>query len=145
MSGLRVRGVESDSVWHQVGVRAGDTIVAIDGLVPRDAIDLQMDLAAARRLSVRRADGSQVDVAVRDLDSSGLALEDPFPGGVRECNNHCEFCFIRGLPGGLRPSLYVFDDDYRYSFVWGSFLTLTNLGEEDWARIAYQRLSPLNV
>jgi putative radical SAM enzyme (TIGR03279 family) len=61
------------------------------------------------------------------------------------CNNHCEFCFIRGLPDGLRPSLYVFDDDYRYSFLWGTFLTLTNLSEADWARIGYQRLSPLNV
>ena len=67
------------------------------------------------------------------------------PGGIRECNNHCEFCFIRGLPSGLRPSLYVFDDDYRYSFLWGNFLTLTNLDEADWARIGYQRLSPLNV
>jgi putative radical SAM enzyme (TIGR03279 family) len=67
------------------------------------------------------------------------------PGGIRECNNHCEFCFIRGLPRGLRPSLYVFDDDYRYSFLWGNFLTLTNLTEADWARIGYQRLGPLNV
>jgi putative radical SAM enzyme (TIGR03279 family) len=67
------------------------------------------------------------------------------PGGIRECNNHCEFCFIRGLPAGLRPSLYIFDDDYRYSFLWGNFLTLTNLDRADWARIGYQRLSPLNV
>ena len=67
------------------------------------------------------------------------------PGGIRECNNHCEFCFIRGLPSGLRPTLYVFDDDYRYSFLWGNFLTLTNLAEADWARIGSQRLSPLNV
>ena len=67
------------------------------------------------------------------------------PGGIRECNNHCEFCFIRGLPSGLRPTLYVFDDDYRYSFLWGNFLTLTNLEEADWARIGYQRLSPLKL
>jgi putative radical SAM enzyme (TIGR03279 family) len=78
-------------------------------------------------------------------DTSGLELADPVPGGIRECNNHCEFCFIRGLPRGLRQSLYVFDDDYRYSFLWGNFLTLTNLSEADWARIGYQRLSPLNV
>ena len=77
--------------------------------------------------------------------SAALTLVEAVPGGIRECNNHCEFCFIRGLPGGLRPSLYVFDDDYRYSFLWGNFLTLTNLDERDWARIGYQRLSPLNV
>jgi putative radical SAM enzyme (TIGR03279 family) len=78
-------------------------------------------------------------------DASGLELTDPVPGGIRECNNHCEFCFIRGLPRGLRQTLYVFDDDYRYSFLWGNFLTLTNLSEADWARIGYQHLSPLNV
>ena len=79
------------------------------------------------------------------MDPSAISLLDPVPGGIRECNNHCEFCFIRGLPGGLRPSLYVFDDDFRYSFLWGNFLTLTNLNGSDWARIGYQRLSPLNV
>jgi putative radical SAM enzyme (TIGR03279 family) len=78
-------------------------------------------------------------------DTSSLSLVEPVPGGIRECNNHCEFCFIRGLPSGLRSTLYVFDDDYRYSFLWGNFLTLTNLSEPDWARIGYQRLSPLNV
>src|SRR5262249_39098999 len=78
-------------------------------------------------------------------DPQALTLVEPVPGGIRECNNHCEFCFIRGLPAGLRPTLYVFDDDYRYSFLWGNFLTLTNLSEADWARIGYQRLSPLNV
>ena len=70
---------------------------------------------------------------------------EPVPDGIRECNNHCEFCFIRGLPQGLRPTLYVFDDDYRYSFLWGNFLTLTDLSDRDWARIGFQRLSPLNV
>jgi putative radical SAM enzyme (TIGR03279 family) len=74
-----------------------------------------------------------------------MTLVEPVPGGIRECNNHCEFCFIRGLPRGLRASLYVFDDDYRYSFLWGNFLTLTNLDAADWDRIGYQRLSPLNV
>jgi putative radical SAM enzyme (TIGR03279 family) len=75
----------------------------------------------------------------------GLEFEPPVFEGIRECNNHCEFCFIRGLPPGLRPSLYVFDDDYRYSFLYGNFLTLTNLDESDWERIAYQKLSPLYV
>src|SRR5207302_6437374 len=79
------------------------------------------------------------------LEAAALTFEEAVPGGIRECNNHCEFCFIRGLPHGLRPTLYVFDDDYRYSFLWGNFLTLTNLNEADWARIGYQRLSPLNV
>jgi putative radical SAM enzyme (TIGR03279 family) len=92
------------------------------------------------------ADGQRRTLQVASqLEPAALTLEEPVPGGIRECNNHCEFCFIRGLPQGLRPSLYVFDDDYRYSFLWGNFLTLTNLDESDWARIGFQRLSPLNV
>ena len=123
--------------------------MAIGGLVPRDLIDLQLDLPDADSVVVERLDGRRVelrrDLAATDLDPSALTLVEAMPPGVRECNNHCEFCFIRGLPVGLRQSLYVFDDDYRYSFVWGNFLTLTNLDAADWARIGYQRLSPLNV
>ena len=143
--GLRVLTIEKNSAMARAGVRAGDAIVAIDGLVPRDALDLQMELGAAHSITLRRGNGSLVQLEGEGLSADGLVLEEAFPGGIRECNNHCEFCFIRGLPGGLRPSLYVFDDDYRYSFLFGTFLTLTNLNEADWARIGYQRLSPLNV
>src|SRR5262249_45536285 len=129
-------------------VVAGDRLVAIDGLVPRDLIDLQLELPTARHLEVERATGERIAICPSDDEAfapSDLTLAEPVPGGIRECNNHCQVCFIRGLPGGLRPTLYVFDDDYRYSFLWGNFLTLTNLDEADWARIGYQRLSPLNV
>jgi putative radical SAM enzyme (TIGR03279 family) len=143
--GLRVARLEKGSALARAGVQTGDAIVAIDGLAPRDAIDLQMELGSATRVTVRRADGRVLQLEGDGLSADGLALEEAFPGGIRECNNHCEFCFIRGLPTGLRPSLYVFDDDYRYSFLFGTFLTLTNLEEADWARIGYQRLSPLNV
>ncbi len=122
---------------------SGDRLLAIDGLAPRDVIDLQLELPTARTVTLEKANGERITLeAPFTLD---LTVAEPVPGGVRECNNHCEFCFIRGLPGGLRPTLYVFDDDYRYSFLWGNFLTLTNLEEADWARIGYQRLSPLNV
>src|SRR5918911_860027 len=140
--GLRVQRVGSELA--RVGVRSGDTIVAVDGLVPRDIIDLQLDLPGARRMTLQRATGERIDVDAPETLGEAV-VEDPVPGGIRQCNNHCEFCFIRGLPPGLRPTLYVFDDDYRYSFLWGNFLTLTNLDERDWARIGYQRLSPLNV
>src|SRR5947207_3533449 len=114
----------------------------MDSLVPRDVIDLQLELPTAGSVLVERGNGERVVSPPSELDLTPL---EPIPGGVRECNNHCEFCFIRGLPAGLRPTLYVFDDDYRYSFLWGNFLTLTNLSEADWARIGYQRLAPLNV
>jgi putative radical SAM enzyme (TIGR03279 family) len=130
-----------------LGLKSGDRILAIDGLVPRDAIDLQQELTSARQLTIQRVGEVPVELTAPEdgFDPGAIALAEAVPGGIRECNNHCEFCFIRGLPAGLRPSLYVFDDDYRYSFLWGNFLTLTNLDEADWARIGYQRLSPLNV
>src|SRR5437867_3405578 len=142
-----VRSVEPGSAIERLGVQPGDRLLAIDGLVPRDVIDLQLELSEARELTIARADGQRVALRTdgQILDAAALTLAETVPGGIRECNNHCEFCFIRGLPPGLRPSLYVFDDDYRYSFLWGNFLTLTNLDEADWARIGYQRLSPLNV
>jgi putative radical SAM enzyme (TIGR03279 family) len=140
--GLRLQSVGPELA--RVGLASGDRIVAVDGLVPRDIIDLQLDLPGARRLSVQRASGDRIELRAPD-GLAGAVVKDPVPGGIRECNNHCEFCFIRGLPPGLRPTLYVFDDDYRYSFLWGNFLTLTNLSTADWARIGYQRLSPLNV
>src|ERR1700716_2637005 len=145
--GLVVQSVEPGSAIAAVGIGAGDRLLAIDGLVPRDVIDLQLELSEARCITVERADGKrfELETAGQVLDAAALTLAEAVPGGIRECNNHCEFCFIRGLPGGLRGSLYVFDDDYRYSFLWGNFLTLTNLDEPDWARIGYQRLSPLNV
>jgi putative radical SAM enzyme (TIGR03279 family) len=149
--GLQVQAVEPGSVLQRLGLRQGDRLLAVDGLVPRDVIDLQIELPEARTIVVEREDGQRVELRPdgtaeqSTLDPGALTLVEAVPGGIRECNNHCEFCFIRGLPAGLRPSLYVFDDDYRYSFLWGNFLTLTNLDESDWARIGYQRLSPLNV
>jgi putative radical SAM enzyme (TIGR03279 family) len=153
--GLQVQAVDPGSPLGEAGLRPGDVILAVEDLVPRDLIDLQFDLAGATRITIRRPHDPFAGILggrVLKLrlpgpvgDASGIELQDPVPGGIRECNNHCEFCFIRGLPPGLRQTLYVFDDDYRYSFLWGNFLTLTNLDEADWARIGYQRLSPLNV
>jgi putative radical SAM enzyme (TIGR03279 family) len=144
MAGLTVKAVDSASALAAAGLREGDVILGVDSLVPRDVIDLQTDLAGASLLTVQRA-GRIRRIVVDAPSAEGLVLDDPVPGGIRTCNNHCEFCFIRGLPSGLRPTLYVFDDDYRYSFLWGNFLTLTNLAESDWQRIGFQRLSPLNV
>lgn len=146
-TGLTVQSVAAGSAIERLGVRAGDRLLAIDGLVQRDVIDFQLEIAEAQCLTLERVDGRRVDLRAdgQPLDPAALTLAEAIPDGIRECNNHCEFCFIRGLPRGLRRSLYIYDDDYRYSFLWGNFLTLTNLDESDWARIGYQRLSPLNV
>jgi putative radical SAM enzyme (TIGR03279 family) len=129
------------------GLCAGDWLLAINGLVIRDVIDYSYETAGeALHLAVER-DGVVVRVPVQKEPGQDLGLEFTRPvfEGIRECNNTCEFCFISGLPKGLRRSLYIRDDDYRYSYLFGSFLTLTNLDESDWQRIGFQHLSPLYV
>lgn len=143
-----VSQVRASGPADRAGVRVGDRLIAIDGVVPRDLTDVRYQVEAQDEvvLDILR-DGAlwtvRADLSA-DLDL-GLDFEQPTFDGLRQCNNNCDFCFIRGLPKGLRRSLYIRDDDYRYSFLFGSFITLTNLAEDDWHRIAYQRLTPLRV
>lgn len=131
----------------RAGILAGDRLLAVNGLVPRDIIDAQMDSAVLSvEMDVDRG-GSRLMVSVeKDPDEAlGIEFESAAFDRMKTCNNSCEFCFIRGLPPGLRRTLYVKDDDFRYSFLFGNFITLTNLSEAEWRRIIFQRLSPLRV
>ena len=98
-------------------------------------------------LEVEDPDGTLHVVELeKDLDEGlGLGFSEALFDGLRQCNNHCPFCFIDQQPPGRRGSLYLKDDDYRLSFLYGSYLTLTNLTPADWSRIEEQRLSPLFV
>jgi putative radical SAM enzyme (TIGR03279 family) len=145
--GGEIARVVSGSPAAEAGLRAGDRLVAINGLVVRDAIDYAFETLEPRLDLAIERNGQLDSVRVEKLPDQELGLEFALPvfEGIRECNNNCEFCFIRGLPKGLRRSLYIRDDDYRYSFLFGTFLTLTNLEESDWERIGFQHLSPLHV
>jgi putative radical SAM enzyme (TIGR03279 family) len=131
----------------RAGLQPGDRVLAINGVVPRDVIDVRMDSLGARvELDVERAGERLVLAADKDQDEDlGVEFESPAFDRLKTCNNACDFCFIRGLPRGLRRTLYIKDDDYRYSFLYGSFTTLTNLSDAEWRRILFQRLSPLRV
>ena len=98
-------------------------------------------------LEIRDAAGAlhQVDLEKDEDDGLGLAFTEALFDGLRQCSNACAFCFIDQQPPGHRSSLYLKDDDYRLSFLYGSYLTLTNLSDSDWQRIEQQRLSPLFV
>ncbi|MBM2811158.1 MAG: hypothetical protein HW416_1917 [Chloroflexi bacterium] len=142
-----VASLEPESPAARAGLFPGDRLLAVDGFVPRDIIDVRMGTAAASvTLDVER-EGSLVAFTVeKELDEDlGIEFEQPVFDRMKTCNNACDFCFIRGLPPGLRRSLYIKDDDFRLSFLYGNFITLTNLSEAEWRRLLFQRLSPLRV
>jgi putative radical SAM enzyme (TIGR03279 family) len=142
-----VSAVDPESPAGVAGVRPSDRLLAVNGLVPRDVIDVRLDAATDHvELDLER-DGEPLLVELdKDPDEDlGIEFESAAFDRMKTCNNRCEFCFIRGLPPGLRRSLYIKDDDYRYSFLYGNFTTLTNLTTTDWKRLLYQRLGPLRV
>ncbi|MBD2103719.1 TIGR03279 family radical SAM protein [Leptolyngbya sp. FACHB-261] len=137
-----------DSIAEEIGFEPGDRLVAINGQRPRDLIDYQF-LCADEDLVLDVLDASgkphQVEIE-KDYDSDlGLEFETALFDGLIQCNNRCPFCFIDQQPEGMRQTLYLKDDDYRLSFLYGSYLTLTNLPKAEWERIANLRLSPLYV
>jgi len=143
-----VSGVRPGSLAEEAGIEAGDAIVSVGGRVLRDVVDLQFYQAEHEvEVHVRKANGlDELLVFEKDIDEDlGLKFEHATWDEVTLCNNNCFFCFLKGLPKGMRKSLYVKDDDYRLSFLHGNFVTLTNLTEGDWERLEEQRLSPLNV
>ena len=144
----QVTRVLPDSIASEIGFQPGDRLVKINGIAPRDLIDYQFLCAdEILDLEVLDTDGTihQVEIE-KDYDTDlGLEFESAIFDGLIQCNNRCPFCFIDQKPPGMRDTLYLKDDDYRLSFLYGSYLTLTNLTEREWNRIEQMRLSPLYV
>ena len=144
------------SLAERVGLQPGDELLSVNDHPLRDVIDVRF-YAAEDYLTLRvRRDGREFTVeAERRYDELlGLEFVHPTFDGIRRCSNRCDFCFVAQMPPidaiegrsrGLRRSLYVKDDDYRYSFLFGSYVTLANLRKADWQRIGEQHLSPLYV
>ena len=144
----RITGVLPDSIAAEIGFAVGDAIVAINGTHPRDLIDYQFLCAdEVLELEVLDEKGKTHHIEIeKDYDEDlGLEFETALFDNLIQCNNRCPFCFIDQQPPGKRQSLYFKDDDYRLSFLYGSYLTLTNLPEREWQRIEKMRLSPLYV
>ncbi|MCS7061395.1 MAG: DUF512 domain-containing protein [Anaerolineae bacterium] len=147
MAGI-IQSIEPSSVAAAAGLRPGDALLAINGHALRDVIDAQFYGAEEHlELTFERAGATQTVHVRREFGQSlGIAFEHPtFDIDIRRCNNLCPFCFVLQNAPRMRRSLYIKDDDYRYSFLFGHFVTLTNLSQEDWDRLAEQRLSPLYV
>jgi putative radical SAM enzyme (TIGR03279 family) len=139
--------VDPSGLAGRIGLQPGDEVLSVNDHPLRDIVDVRFYSAEERLVLRVRRDGREFTVeAERRYDEPlGLEFADPTFDGVRHCDNRCEFCFVAQMPPGLRRSLYVRDDDYRYSFLFGNYVTLTNLSEADWARIGEQHLSPLYV
>jgi putative radical SAM enzyme (TIGR03279 family) len=143
-----ITAVLPDSIAAEIGFEVGDRLVAINGQRPRDLIDYQF-LCADEVLELEVLDSTgkthQVELE-KDYDEDlGLEFDTALFDGLIQCNNRCPFCFIDQQPPGKRETLYLKDDDYRLSFLYGSYLTLTNLSQREWDRIEQMRLSPLYV
>ena len=147
MAGPQIVAVAPGSPAERAGLRPGDEVAAIAGEAPRDVIRWQLLSDGAQvPMDVQRA-GDQFAVVVhkRDGEPLGAEIDAAVFDGVQTCDNHCEFCFVHQLPRGMRRSLYLKDDDYRLSFLYGNFTTLTRFTELDFERVVTERLSPLYV
>ena len=142
---VRVSRVLPGSICEEMGVVAGTEFLTVNGRDLADFLDWEF-LTADEELVIeaRLPSGDHIVYEVERPEGEGLGIELE-PPTIRRCANRCEFCFIEGLPKGLRKSLYVRDDDYRLSFAYGNFATLSNVRERDIERILEYRLSPLYV
>jgi len=145
MSGLIVDRVMPGSIAEELEVEPGDRLISVNGHPLRDVIDYNYygadDLL---ELELEKADGEiwELEVEREEGESLGLSFQAPSPA---RCGNNCVFCFVHQLPKGLRSPLYVKDEDYRLSFLYGNYVTLANIGRAELDRIKEQRLSPLYI
>jgi putative radical SAM enzyme (TIGR03279 family) len=142
---VRVARVVADSIAQEIGISPGTELITVNGRALSDFLDWEF-LTADDELVIeaRLPDGEDVIYEIERPEGEALGVELE-PPSVRRCANRCEFCFIEGLPKGLRKNLYIRDDDYRLSFAYGNFATLSNMKERDEQRIIEYRLSPLYV
>ncbi len=149
MSGVRISSISVTSPAAGADVAVGDELVSINGREPTDIIEYQQlidgDVVALVLQREGRPLRHKVTITKRVGEPLGLSIDSAVFDRIRTCDNHCTFCFIYQLPKGMRRSLYVKDDDFRLSFLYGNYTTLTRFTEFDLERVIDERLSPLYV
>ena len=144
----RIEEVQPHGIAYRRGLRAGDSIISINGEPILDEIDYQA-LTNRQKLDilVRRADGTEENVRVIKAKDAplGLRIADTLACRPYPCKNKCVFCFIDQMPPGMRETLYVKDDDWRLSLIMGNYITLTNVDEKEFQRILKRKASPLYI
>jgi putative radical SAM enzyme (TIGR03279 family) len=142
---LEILTVEADSIADELGLQPGDLLLAVNGEPVNDLVDyLVEESGELLHIEIERSGGELLayDIEHDSDEPLGLGLPHPDP---TQCGNNCLFCFVHQLPRGMRRTLYVKDEDYRFSYLYGAYVTLTNLSEDDLQRILKKRLSPLYV
>lgn len=143
---LRIDSIHPESIAAELGVAAGDHLVAINAHEVHDVLDYQRLTALRYHVLVEiqkpGGEGWELDIEYEADQILGFEFKHPQP---RSCCNNCKFCFVRQLPQGMRHTLYVRDDDYRFSYLYGAYITLTNLKRSEIERIKAQKISPLFV
>ncbi len=144
----RIAKIHPGSLAEELKLEAGDEILKINGQTVKDIIDFQFALATEElELEVKKADGELWLLEIeKDYDEGlGVDWDNPTVDRVHLCHNKCVFCFVDQIPGNMRQTLNVRDDDYRLSFLHGNFVTLTNVKDDELERVVKLRMTPLNV
>ena len=145
---MKISKIYPESLAEELELTVGDNILEVNGNKPRDIIDLSFELAEEEvELLIEHADGEQELISFeKDVDEElGVEFETAVFDGIKTCKNNCVFCFVNMIAPNMRKTLSVKDDDYRLSFLYGNFITLTNLKPDDFKRIKNFHLSPLYV
>jgi putative radical SAM enzyme (TIGR03279 family) len=143
----QIAAIDRSSAAFRVGLVVGDRVVSVNGVVPRDILEWQR-LVESDDVDIcilRGRETLEFDLTRQPGEPLGVSISSAVFDRIHTCDNHCEFCFIYQLPKGMRRSLYMKDDDYRLSFLFGNFTTMTRFTEADLERVIDERLSPLYV
>ena len=144
----KVSGIVKNSISEELGVTAGDILLSIDGIEPQDMIDYNY-LCKGEEITIEiqkpNGDIEEIELEKDYEDDLGIVFESAVFDKVKPCLNHCIFCFVDQQPEGLRNTLYIKDDDYRLSYLQGTYITTTNLTDKDKERIAGMHLGPFYI
>jgi len=145
---VEISDVQAGSIADEMGLSTGDKLIEINGQVIKDYIDYQYGVAAdSFVLTIEKKDGQlwELEITKYPDENLGIIIDGIIYDKLKNCKNNCLFCFVKQQPEGMRETLCLKDDDYRFSFLQGSFITLTNLNEREIERIIRLNLSPLYI
>lgn len=148
MHKIEISAIQKGSIAEELGINPGDFLLSINGEVIHDVFDYRFYFADSElTLEIEKSNGEswQFDIEKDEMEDLGLEFVNSLLDEEKSCRNKCVFCFIDQLPRGMRETLYFKDDDARLSFLYGNYITMTNLTDDEIDRIIRYRMSPVNI